>query len=114
MIDFSFAQENIHKYKFDYSGYLVIVDQIRTAEVLNSYDHLAMKRHLDELKGKYKKELSMIAKIDKQKEKPLNNSKNKVVNELKYILKYLPVIGFIVLGKGKDVGIYENTISYKV
>ena len=34
MIDLLLANENINKYKYDYSGYLVIVDQIRTKEVL--------------------------------------------------------------------------------
>ena len=34
MIDLLQATQNINKYKYDYCGYLVIVDQIRTKEVL--------------------------------------------------------------------------------
>lgn len=114
MIDFSYAQENIHKYKFDYHGYLVIVDQIRTTEILSSCNYLAMKNHLNDLKKKYRNELSYIAKFEKQDNTIVKNHKNKIVNELKYISKCLPVIGFMILGKGKEIGIDYQMISTKI
>ena len=36
MIDLLLAEKNISKYKFDYSGYLVIIDRIRTKEVIEN------------------------------------------------------------------------------
>ena len=118
MINFAFAEENLHKYKFDYSGYLVIVDKIRTMEVLNSYDYATMKNHLQDLKEKYKKELLFIQQIEPKNEdsneKKIKSNKSSVVNELKYILKCLPVIGFMILGKGKDIGVDYHIASSSI
>lgn len=109
MINLLFAEENIHKYKFDYNGYLVIVDRIRTMEVLNSYDLISMRQHLQDLETKYCKELNVIRSIEENKKSKKTNyyklTQEQVVEELKYLLKRLPAIGFMILGRGKDIGI---------
>ncbi len=111
MIDLLFAEKNIHKYKHDYDGYLVIVDQIRTMEILKTNDFLKMQKHLLYLYEKYNKELGLMQKIENDKEvKKLNIYKltqNQVISELNYVLKRLPAIGFILLGKGSEIGIYS-------
>ena len=50
MIDLLQATQNINKYKYDYCGYLVIVDQIRTKEVLIESNTKKMQNHLKLLK----------------------------------------------------------------
>ena len=52
MIDLLLAEKNISKYKFDYSGYLVIIDRIRTKEVIENGKLRAMQNHLKMLKSK--------------------------------------------------------------
>ena len=39
MIDLKLANENIKNYKFDYFGYLVIIDRIRTNDILENNDN---------------------------------------------------------------------------
>jgi len=67
MLDLLYAQKNIVKYKFDYSGYLVIIDKIRTKDVLESDDIKKMREQYMYLKEKYKKEISIIEEIEKKK-----------------------------------------------
>lgn len=115
MIDLLFAEKNINKYKWDYDGYLVIVDKIRTIEVLQSYDLQKMQRHLQDLYDKYNKELNLMRKIEKvHVDKKININKltkKQIISELQYILKRLPAIGFILLGKGKDIGVQSSILS---
>ena len=46
MIDLKYAKENINKYKFDYFGYLVIVDTIRTTDIIENGGFYKMKKQL--------------------------------------------------------------------
>ena len=68
-----------------------------------------MQRHLLDLEVKYKNELNLIRKLEENKNTRHKNifklSKEQVSYELNYILKRLPAIGFIILGKGKEIGI---------
>ena len=108
MIDLLLAEKNINKYKFDYSGYLVIIDRIRTKEVLENGTIKALQNHLKMLKDKYKDELKRIAFIEQIEIKSYNVyrlNKKQLVNELKYIYDRLPAIGYIVLGLEKEIGI---------
>ena len=108
MIDLLLAEKNINKYKFDYSGYLVIIDRIRTKEVLENGTIKALQNHLKMLKDKYKDELKRIAFIEQIEIKSYNVyrlNKKQLVNELKYIYDRLPAIGYIILGLEKEIGI---------
>ena len=108
MIDLLLAEKNINKYKFDYSGYLVIIDRIRTKEVLENGTIKALQNHLKMLKSKYKDELKRIAFIEQIEIKNYNVyrlNKKQLVNELKYIYDRLPAIGYIILGLEKEIGI---------
>lgn len=108
MIDLLLAEKNINKYKFDYSGYLVIIDKIRTKEILENGKIKAMQAHLKMLKSKYKNELKKIANIEQKEIKFMNvNKLNKkqLIDELTYIYNRLPAIGFIILGIEKEIGI---------
>ena len=108
MIDLLLAEKNINKYKFDYSGYLVIIDRIRTKEVLENGTIKALQNHLKMLKDKYKDEIKRIAFIEQIEIKSYNVyrlNKKQLVNELKYIYDRLPAIGYIILGLEKEIGI---------
>ena len=108
MIDLLLANENINKYKYDYSGYLVIVDQIRTKEVLLDNKLKKMQSHLKLLKEKYKEELDKISKIEERKmiHKNVNKmNKKQLVDELTYIYNRLAAVGYIRLGIEKEIGI---------
>ena len=61
-MDLLYAKNNYRKYKFDYEGYLVIIDEIRTIDVLESEDYEKMKRQVKYLKNKYKNELKILEK----------------------------------------------------
>lgn len=108
MIDLLLANENISKYKYDYCGYLVIVDQIRTKEVLLDNKISKMKNHLSLLKDRYKEELNKISKLENTKifTKSINRmNKKQLVDELTYIYHRLPAVGYIQLGLEKEIGI---------
>ena len=108
MIDLLLANENINKYKYDYCGYLVIVDQIRTKEVLLENKINKMKNHLTLLKEKYKDELYKISKLENIKifTKSVNRmNKKQLEDELTYIYHRLPAVGYIQLGLEKEIGI---------
>ena len=108
MINLLLANENINKYKYDYSGYLVIVDQIRTKEVLLDNKLKKMQSHLKLLKEKYKEELEKISKIEERKMIHKNVSKmnkKQLVDELTYIYHRLAAVGYIRLGIEKEIGI---------
>ena len=108
MIDLLLANENISKYKYDYCGYSVIVDQIRTKEVLLDHKINKMKSHLSLLKDKYKEELYRISKLENTKifTKNINRmNKKQLVDELTYIYHRLPAVGYIQLGLEKEIGI---------
>ena len=106
MINLLLAQENINKYKYDYCGYLVIVDQIRTKEVLSNNETNKMKEHLKLLKEKYKKELVKITNLENKKLSNKNvykMNKKQLVDELTYIYEVLPAVGYIKLGLEKEI-----------
>ena len=108
MIDLKLANENINKYKFDYDGYLVIIDQIRTKEILSKQDIKEMQKHLKMLKDKYKLQLNKIAKIENKSNKSISvfkMNKKQLVDELTYIYHRLPAVGYIILGLSKEIGI---------
>ena len=108
MIDLLQATNNINKYKYDYCGYLVIVDQIRTKEVLSNNEIKKMQAHLKLLKEKYKEELIKIAKIEEHKlsfKNVFRMNKKQLVDELTYIYNRLPAVGYIKLGLEKEIGI---------
>lgn len=108
MIDLLLAHENINKYKYDYCGYLVIVDQIRTKEVLLDNKIKKMQNHLKLLKDKYKEELRRISKLEDKKifTKSISKmNKKQLVDELTYIYHRLPAVGYIQLGLEKEIGI---------
>ena len=108
MINLTLAKENINKYKFDYCGYLVIVDQIRTKEVLSNQDIKKMQMHLKLLKEKYKEELNKIAKLENKKliyKNVFKLNKKQLNDELNYIYNRLPAVGYIKLGIEKEIGI---------
>ena len=108
MINFKYAQENINKYKFDYNGYLVIVDKIRTMEILDENNLKNMKKHLKYLLAKYIKEIEIIKeKSDKKISFDLieKMSKQYLSKKLEYLIEILPAIGFINLGLEKEIGI---------
>lgn len=109
MIDLLLAEKNINKYKFDYNGYLVIIDKIRTKEIIENGNLKAMQNHLKMLKNKYKVELKRIAFIEQKETKSINIyrlNKKQLVNELSYIYDRLPAIGHIILGLEKEIGIF--------
>ena len=108
MIDLLQATNNINKYKYDYCGYLVIVDQIRTKEVLSNNEIKKMQAHLKLLKEKYKEELIKIAKLENYKlsfKNVFRMNKKQLVDELTYIYNRLPAVGYIKLGLEKEIGI---------
>lgn len=109
MIDLLQATQNINKYKYDYCGYLVIVDQIRTKEVLIESNTKKMQNHLKLLKEKYKIELIKIAKIENEKvfsKSIMKMNKKQLHDELTYIYNRLPAVGYIKLGIEKQIGIF--------
>ena len=106
MLDLKYAMENINKYKFDYNGYLVIVDKIRTQDILNNQNIQIMKILLLSMEEKYKKELLIIRKhenIEYIKKIDKKMIKEKIIERLKYIYDRLPAIGFIRLGLEKEI-----------
>lgn len=107
MIDLLYAKQNIDKYKFDYQGYLVIVDQIRSDDILESNNPKKIKMHYNYLVEKYKRELCIISKIEKKRNtKSVSKmSVEQIKEEIKYIVERLPAIGFIILGLEKEIGI---------
>lgn len=114
MIDIQYAKDNINKYKFDYLGYLVIVDNIRTKEVIEENKTKNMKFHLDYLLKKYKNELDIINSNIERKmlNKDINKlSKQTIIKKLEYFIEILPAIGFISLGLQKEIGINSIPIN---
>lgn len=114
MIDIQYAKDNINKYKFDYLGYLVIVDNIRTKEVIEENKAKNMKFHLDYLLKKYKNELDIINSNIERKmlNKDINKlSKQTIIKKLEYFIEILPAIGFISLGLQKEIGINSIPIN---
>lgn len=112
MIDLQYAKDNINKYKYDYLGYLVIVDGIRTLEVINNDSIKEKQKFLKYLTKKYSKEIKIIAKyIGKNGSIGYINKLNEqqLLDKLNFMYDILPAIGFIILGLEKKIGI-ENTI----
>ena len=108
MIDFKYAKENINKYKFDYLGYLVILDSIRTKEIINTSDINDKKTHLKYLYKRYFNEINVIQKSIKEKIYCKNVDKMtyyQLVEKLNKMCDILPAIGFISLGLEKKIGI---------
>lgn len=108
MIDLLQATQNINKYKYDYCGYEVIVDQIRTKEVLIDNQVKKMQNHLKLLKEKYKAEIIKIAKLENEKvfyKSIMKMNKKQLHDELTYIYNRLPAVGYIKLGIEKQIGI---------
>ena len=108
MIDLKLANENIKNYKFDYFGYLVIIDRIRTNDILENNDVKKMKEHLKMIKNKYKTELVQLAKLLEVKlsfKDPNKLNKKELVEQLNFISDVLPAIGYIKLGLQKQIGI---------
>ena len=106
MINLTKAKETINQYKYDYLGYLVIVDQIRTKEILFNNETKKMQEHLKLLKDKYKDELSKIAKLENNKLRYQNiyrMNKKQLVDELTYIYHRLPAVGYFKLGLEKQL-----------
>lgn len=108
MIDFKYAKDNINKYKFDYLGYLVILDSIRTEEIINSSDTNEKKSHLKYLYKRYFNEINVIQKNIKEKIYYKNVEKlttSQLIEKLNKMCDILPAIGFISLGLEKKIGI---------
>ena len=106
-MDLLYAKNNYRKYKFDYEGYLVILDEIRTIDVLESEDYEKMKRQVKYLKNKYKNELKILDKnIEKRSDCITSLEKNKKIKkELFRLIELFPAITFIVFGIEKEIGI---------
>lgn len=114
MLNLKFANENIDKYKFDYVGYLVIVDKIRTQEVLSNNNYLQLKKHLMFLKEKYHKELRIIQQHENNiMDLNLNKKilKETIVEKIKYIYERLAAIGFIKLGLINEITMESKAIN---
>ena len=108
MIDYKYAKENINKYKFDYLGYLVILDSIRTLEIINSNNINEKRQYLKYLQKKYYKEIGLIQKNSKEKiySKSIDKMNNiQLIEQLNKMHDILPAIGFISLGLEKKIGI---------
>ena len=107
MIDYLYAKSNFRKYKFDYEGYLVIIDEIRTKDILDSNEYEKMKKQYLYLKRKYKKEIEIVKKHEQKRDDNLTslNKKEQIKKELMRILDILPAITFIILGQEKEIGI---------
>ena len=109
MIDFSFANKNISQYIYDYDGYLVVVDQIRCKDMLLEKAIYKQKSFLQETWAKYNAAFKIIAIHDNHDfndaKRIFKMSKKQVIDELNYTITCLPVVGFILLGKGKEIGI---------
>ena len=106
MIDLKYAKENINKYKFDYSGYLVIVDTIRTADIIENGGFYKMKKQLLYLNKKYEKELLLLNKyLDASTFiYNINNLKGlQVKKKLEEFNNILPAIGYVNLGLIKEI-----------
>ena len=103
MINFIYANQNILKYKFDYQGYLVIVDKIRTKDIILENNPQKMSAHLNILKEKYKTEIEKIKGVYSLSDIKEKNARVKY--ELEYLVHILPAIGFIKLGLGKLIGL---------
>ena len=103
MIDYDFAYKNIGQYKFDYYGYLVIIDSIRTKDLIIENNDIKMHSHLNLLKEKYKYEIMKINSLDKSQNN--DDKKTGIIEELNRLIHILPVIGFIKMGLGKMVGV---------
>lgn len=108
MIDFKYAQDNIYEYKFDYFGYLVIVDQIRILDYFDSKkNNYEKNKFLKQLINKYLNQIKTINMITKNN--TLKDNKVSIDDKLHYLYEILPAIGFIMLGLSKKIGI-ESTI----
>ena len=107
MIDYLYAKNNFKKYKYDYEGYLVIIDEIRTKDILDSNDYEKMKKQYIYLKNKYKKEIELVKRNEPKRDDNVSslNKKEQVKKELVSILNILPAITFVVLGQEKEIGI---------
>ncbi|MDY2889269.1 MAG: hypothetical protein SOU19_06835 [Candidatus Caccosoma sp.] len=106
MIDLKYAKENINKYKFDYSGYLVIVDTIRTADIIENGGFYQMKKQLIYLNKKYEKELLFLKKYldDTTFLYNINNLKGQQIKKkLEEFNSILPAIGYVNLGLIKEI-----------
>ncbi len=106
MIDLKYAKENINKYKFDYSGYLVIVDTIRTADIIENGGFYKMKKQLLYLNKKYEKELLLLNKyLDASTFiYNINNLKGlQIKKKLEEFNNILPAIGYVNLGLIKEI-----------
>ena len=110
MIDLKFAKDNIDKYKFDYQGYLVLVDIIRTDEIISTKNNSKIKRQLILLNEKYKKELDIIKRQEKKEGIFIIKADN-LTTKLKYVYDRLPAIGFIKLGLADKIGINKKSIT---
>lgn len=106
MIDLKYAKENINKYKFDYSGYLVIVDTIRTADIIENGGFYKMKKQLLYLNKKYEKELLLLNKYFNASTfiYNINNLKGlQIKKKLEEFNNILPAIGYVNLGLIKEI-----------
>ena len=106
MIDLKYAKENINKYKFDYFGYLVIVDTIRTTDIIENGGFYKMKKQLLYLNKKYEKELLLLKRylIDTIFVYNVNGLKaNEVKKKLEEFNNILPAIGYVNLGLIKEI-----------
>ena len=106
MIDLKYAKENINKYKFDYSGYLVIVDTIRTADIIENGGFYKMKKQLLYLNKKYEKELLLLNKYLDASTFIYNINILKglqIKKKLEEFNNILPAIGYVNLGLIKEI-----------
>lgn len=106
MIDLKYAKENINKYKFDYSGYLIIVDTIRTADIIENGGFYQMKKQLLYLNKKYEKELLLLKRYldDTTFVYNVNGLKaNEIKKKLEDFNNILPAIGYVNLGLIKEI-----------
>lgn len=106
MIDLKYAKENINKYKFDYSGYLIIVDTIRTKDIIENGGFYQMKKQLLYLNKKYEKELLILKKYLNDNSlfyKITNLSGNNIKKKLEEFNNILPAIGYINLGIIREI-----------
>lgn len=109
MIDINYANKNIILYKKDYYGCKVIIDRIATNHILTENDLYKKRLQLNEMTKQYKKELQRIMR---QEECTLNLfvdayklSAEDVIKNLQYISSRLSAIGYILIGKGKEIGL---------
>ncbi len=109
MIDLNYANKNINQYKKDYRGYQVIVDKITTNHILNENNLTKERNQLNLLINTYQKELNLILLKENNNlqlfHDAFNLPKEKVIENLKYISSRLSAIGYILIGKGKEIGL---------